>query len=182
MLIEELHPCFYHIKDIFTKQRLTELQSLFWDKHTWDELYDGHNNLRHEKYCSLNLTELNEIKTFIENKLQTEIYANTAQLWFDYPGYVNHLHKDRSPNLSVNVQIYLIDSDNKEQGTYLLDTFVKPNGQKIHKWHGIDYVANTGYIMFDPTKYKHGMKNPVKDHRMSLYQSYRTTQEPVDFW
>jgi len=32
------------------------------------------------------------------------------------------------------------------------------------------------------TKYKHGMKNPVKDHRMSLYQSYRTTQEPVDFW
>jgi hypothetical protein len=36
--------------------------------------------------------------------------------------------------------------------------------------------------MFNPTQNKHGMRSPVIDKRMSLYQSFRITETPSPIW
>ena len=163
---------------MFTEQQLTELRSLFWDKHTWRELDDG-DSIRHEKNLNYPIDGLEEIQNFIEDKLKKPVYANWPQLWFDYPGYINRLHKDMSPNVHVNLQIYLVDSNNKQQGTYFVDDVTNEEKSNIY---GIDYAVNTGYLMFVPTRYSHGMQHPVIDHRMSLYQSYRITEHAISEW
>ena len=179
MFIDQLHPSFYHIKDVFSEQQLTELRSLYWDKHTWRQLYDDWKNSRHEKSLEYHIDGLEEIQNFIEDRLKGPVYANWPQLWFDYPGYINRLHKDMSPNIHVNAQIYLIDSKNKQQGTYFIDDVTERGKRSIY---GIDYAVNTGYIMFGPTQFLHGMKYPVTDHRMSLYQSYRLNSIATNEW
>jgi hypothetical protein len=49
-------------------------------------------------------------------------------------------------------------------------------------WYSVPYVSNHGYLMFNPTQNKHGMRSPVIDKRMSLYQSFRITETPSPIW
>jgi len=170
VFIDQLHPSFYHIKDVFTDQQLTELRSLFWDKHTWQELTDEWDNIRHKKTLNFEVDGLEEIQNFIEGRLQKPVYPNSPQLWFDYPSYIDRLHTSTDPNVHVSAKIYLIHSSNTQQGTYFIDDIT--DHEKRNLYH-IDYVVNTGYVMFGPTQFSHGMRHPVTDHRMSLYQSYR---------
>jgi len=190
MQLEEIVPdLFYRVTDVFDKSTLTLLQAQYWNKHTWRELYQENGILRHESHCDLELSSLLEIQKWIENKLSIQVYPNSTQLWYDYPDYINHMHVDGSPNLYVNCQIYLIDSENKDQGTHfrvseplLFNGKPREDGLMEHTWYSVPYEVNTGYIMFKPTEYTHGTKYPVTDQRMSLYQSYRITKEPSPIW
>jgi len=117
--------------------------------------------------------QLHPIINFAETVVGKTLYQNSPQLWNDTPGYMNEIHKDISPNLVVNCQIYLSDSTDDRVGTC---SFVN------NIWHSIPYKMNYGYIMIHPTQTLHGMRYPVADQRKSLYQSFRTTKVANSIW
>ncbi len=71
------------------------------------------------------------------------------------------------------------------------DAFDKATIKKLRKYFkhrdcwqqlGQGTTKNGGYLMFNPTQHEHGMRSPVTNRRMSIYQSYRITEEPSPIW
>jgi len=180
-VITEICKDFYQIDNVFELEFLSDLVQKFDHYKRWDQLTGTDENgvIRYQHGLNLNdqvsrgiLEGLIPVTGFIIEQTQSRIWQNTPQLWADTPGYLNALHKDFSPNLSINVQVYLSDG-NSNQGTWT---------QIDDEWYGINYCKNSGYIMFNPTNMVHGMRYPVIDRRMSLYQSFRTTSTASDIW
>jgi hypothetical protein len=173
---------FVQITDAFTPAMLSRLRDEFATTDHWEKLEntDTDNHIRLQLGIQLNSAlsqainhALSPAVNFAKEKLSFTLYQNSPQLWQDSPGYLNLPHQDVSPNLTVNIQIYLSDSIVDNIGTWCLDQGA---------WHGVPYQCNTGYIMFNPTQLEHGMKHPVVDQRRSLYQSYRATEIASNIW
>jgi YesN/AraC family two-component response regulator len=179
MLVTKITENFYQLTDVFPEKLLTEILNRFNDKSTWAQLPDARNNLRLE--CHLHLTEdklsqkiYKALRSIIEDiELSTgKLYQNSPQLWYDPNKYISLMHKDYSPNLTVNMQIYLADG-NTNMGTHYVDN---------DKWYSVPYQRNCGYVLISPTQLTHGMKYPVTDQRLSLYQSFRSTIDCINDW
>jgi hypothetical protein len=173
---------FFRIIDAFTPGMLDRLIDEFATTDNWERLQNtdqaGHTRLQLGVQLNSPLSQainhaLHTAVELAENKLSLSLYQNSPQLWQDNPGYLNEPHRDISPNLTVNIQIYLSDSVTDEIGTWCFDQGA---------WQGVPYQCNSGYIMFNPTRLEHGMKHPVVDQRRSLYQSYRATEIASDIW
>lgn len=157
---------------MFSIKLLEELDRSFVNTDSW-RLLTGAAGYRHEQGITSTLLnkEIIPIIEFIEKTINKKIYPNATQLWYDHAGYQNGFHTDLSPNLAVNLQVYLNDSDS-DIGTSCFDD----------AWYSVPFKKNSGYILIGPTKIKHGMKSIVKDKRLSLYQSFRDTKEISDIW
>jgi len=170
MQLIKLHDDFYRIEDAFDKATIKKLRKHFKHRDCWQRLGQGATTRDEGSYPPG--LELPKIESLISEYFATPCFANATQLWYDYEGYINEVHKDLSPNLSANVQIYLCKGD-ASMGThcYIDGT-----------WRSVPYVKNDGYLMFNPTQHEHGMRSPVINRRMSIYQSYRITKEPSPIW
>jgi hypothetical protein len=173
---------FFQVIDVFNPAMLARLVDEFDATDHWEQLTatdpTGHTRLQLGIQLNSPLAHainesLRDIVKFAEDKLSTVLYQNSPQLWQDSPGYLNVPHCDFSPNLTLNLQVYLSDSVDANIGTWCVE-----NGA----WHGVPYQCNTGYILFNPTQIEHGMRYPVTDQRRSLYQSYRATEIASDIW
>jgi hypothetical protein len=173
MLITRITNNFYQISDAFDQSFLDTLNQQysgildFIDRPCGDALRREYN----VKHLSTQIkSALSSIVILAEQQIGI-LYQNTPQLWIDFPGYENSIHIDASPNLSVNIQIYLNDDDIL-MGTHCYD----------EQWFSVPFKKNCGYMLFNPTKIEHGMKYPVQTERRSLYQSYRLTKEASTIW
>ena len=173
---------FFQLVDVFESDLLQQLQAEFNQTDHWQRLIDtdpgGHIRLQLGLDGEAPLSQaikqaLTPIVTIAEHKLGFLLYQNSPQLWQDPPGYLNEPHCDFSPNLVVNIQVYLGHSVTDNIGTCCFDDGT---------WQQVPYRCNTGYMMFNPTQVQHGMQNPVVDLRRSLYQSYRATEVASDIW
>ena len=170
MQLVKLHEDFYQILDVFQKEEIQRIQDEFTHHMSWKKLEQG-NSIRQEGTAQVKIN-WGRIQEFIDEYFGIKSYTNTTQLWYDGHGYINEVHKDLSPNLSANVQVYLSEGD-ETMGTHCYIDNI---------WYNVPYKFNTGYLMFNPTKHEHGMRSPVQDYRMSLYQSFRITKEPSPIW
>jgi len=170
MQLIKLHDDLYQIKEVFTQEQMTVIQEEFVHKMCWTKLAQGE-TIREQGTAQVQI-DWEEIQDKVTDYFGTTCYPNNTQLWYDWDGYVNRLHKDSSPNLSANVQVYLSDGP-EEMGTYCYID---------NTWHMVPYKFNCGYLMFNPTEHEHGMRSPVKDYRMSLYQSFRITEKASPIW
>lgn len=166
---------FYQITNVLSDKLLLEILTEYNDTSSWIKRPDTLQNIRLE--CNLSLNNPLSRKIYQElcpivNSLEIELYQNSPQLWLDSNGYCNDVHVDSSPNLAVNVQIYLTDNEEKI-GTYCFDN---------DQWHSVPYRYNCGYVMIKPTTLLHGMKHTVKHRRLSLYQSFRSTPNAINIW
>lgn len=181
MLITPVTDRFYQISNAFSMSLLIELIREFGHSSNWDRLVDtdpeSHVRLQNNLHIDSDLSrkinkELEPAVEFIQQLTGRKLYQNSPQLWEDPIGYMNSIHCDTSPNLSVNIQVYLSDSV-ENIGTHCF---------KDDTWYSVPYRLNHGYIMIDPTELMHGMKHPVVDQRRSLYQSYRDFLEQSPQW
>jgi hypothetical protein len=173
---------FYQLKNVFSESLLKELQGKFSGSNTWPILTETSKlaNVRYQLGLSLQDTiskkikeELAPVIDFAEKEIGITLYQNSPQLWDDTVGYENQLHFDRSPNLTVNTQVYLSNSITEEIGTHCI---------QYMGWYSVPYKCNHGYIMIDPINIYHGMRSPVPDRRHSLYQSFRSTETFIENW
>jgi len=173
---------FFQLVDVFTPAMLTRLVDEFTNTDHWERLTatdpSGHTRLQLGIQLNTPLAHainqaLNYAVSFAENKLSRVLYQNSPQLWQDGPGYLNVPHCDFSPNLTVNIQVYLSNSVDTDIGTWCVEN---------DSWYGVPYQCNTGYLLFNPTQIEHGMRYPVADQRSSLYQSYRATEIASEIW
>jgi hypothetical protein len=181
MLIKQVTDGFYQISDVLSDSLLRDLIKEFSYSYQWSRLDatdpDSRIRLQNSLHIDSELSqkikkELEPIVEFTQAMTGRTLYQNSPQLWEDGPGYINVIHYDTSPNLSVNIQIYLSNSV-ENIGTHCF---------KDDIWYSVPYKLNHGYIMIDPTTLLHGTKYPVIDQRRSLYQSYRTTPNQSDIW
>ena len=170
MQLIKIHDDFYRIEDAFDKDTIKELRKHFKQRDGWRQLGQGAEN-RDEGHYKKGL-QLPLIEEKIQKYFDTPCFANATQLWYDFEGYINEVHTDLSPNLSANLQIYLCKGD-ESMGTHCYI-----DGE----WRNVPYVKNSGYLMFNPTQHEHGMRSPVINRRMSIYQSYRITETPSPIW
>ena len=170
MQLTKLHEDFYQIDNMFTQEQIDTIQEEFVHKQCWKKLSQG-NSIREEGTTNL-VEDWEEIHDKVNEYFATTCYPNPTQLWYDWDGYINEVHKDLSPNLSANLQIYL------SGGAWQMGTYCNIDGT----WYNVPYKFNCGYLMFNPTIHEHGMKNPVIEQRMSMYQSFRVTEEPSPIW
>ena len=182
MQLTPVAPGFYQIQNVLNQQLLDRLLQEFDDVAHWQVLRDTDKNatVRYQLGLQLNsgLAEqicqaLLPVQVFAENAMHHELYQNSPQLWEDTVGYINEPHCDFSPNLAVNVQVYLSHSQAQNTGTGCWHNGV---------WYQVPYQHNSGYLMLNPTQLRHGMQHPVIDQRRSLYQSYRATVEASPVW
>jgi len=177
MQLTKIHKDFYFIEDVFTDETLNFLAIQCIAQKNGKILEQG-DTIRNE--CGINsraqtmvMESLREPQQLIEEYFNKSAYGNSTQLWHDESGYINGLHKDHSPNLQANVQVYLNDG-NKNMGTYIIVEEILE--------YSVPYKKNCGYLMFNPTSNLHGTKYPVEGKRLSLYQSYRLTEQPSPIW
>jgi hypothetical protein len=181
VLIKQVTDGFYQLSTVLSDNLLKDLIREFSHAYKWDRLDSTDPDARIRLQNSLHIDselsqkikkELEPIVEFTQTITQRTLYQNSPQLWEDSPGYINVIHYDTSPNLSVNIQIYLSDSV-ENIGTHCF---------KDDTWYSVPYKLNCGYVMIDPTTLLHGTKYPVVDQRRSLYQSYRATPNQSDVW
>ena len=172
MMISKVSTNFYRLDDVFSDELLTEIDSKFANVIDW-QTREGAFGIRRESCIEspkLN-EEITPIVNFIEQVIDKKVYSNGSVLWYDYLGYQNGMHTDLSPNLAVNLQVYLNDgSDN--MGTSCFD----------EEWHSVPFKKNCGYVLIGPTKIKHGMRYAAEEDRLSLYQSFRDTLKESNIW
>ncbi len=178
MNCQQISTNFYKLEHVFSTNLVEEILENFKDTSHWRTRPDANNINRLE----LNLNIDNKLTRKISFELYSviqlaevvmgKLYPNSPQLWFDHDGYTSELHKDLSPNLAMNIQVYLEDGI-ENMGTGCFDN---------NHWYQVPYKKNFGYMLLYPTKIIHGMNSPVVDSRISVYQSYRSTLKPVDIW
>ena len=187
---------FYRLDNVFSDELLSEILSIYnRDKSSWLEQYDGRatdNALRlqfqptaseedtilYNTISSKIHAELQPVIELAESVTGQKLYQNNPQFWHDHEGYINTIHAgDVSPNHFVNVQVYLNDG-NENMGTYCYDKLEAG----VNAWHTVPFRKNCGYMMLYPTRTPHGMKHRVVGNRLSVYQGFRSTEQPVEIW
>lgn len=167
MKTEQLSPNGFIVTDVFDSKFLDKLVNFcdtFTPTHEWPagdspELPEPLPTAHREVY-TLNRTEslYKEIKETLSIKGTINI-----ELWRDYPGYRNLLHKDFEDIRDVMI-IYLDGTDTDDMGTcfYEPDQYVIP------------YTKNTGMLLFNSDKITHGMIGEVTgiDYRKCLYVNW----------
>ena len=177
MIYQKITDNFYRLENVLSDELQIEILEQFNDTSSWDSLPDANNINRLELHLHTNsmiaekiFKTLKHITTIAE-EVVGKLYPNSPQLWLDHAGYMSRMHKDFSPNIKVNIQVYL-DNGAENMGTACFDT----------QWLRVPYKKNTGYMLICPTEITHGMYMPVIDKRLSLYQSYRSTINALDLW
>ena len=177
MIYQKITDNFYKLENVLSDKLQIEILEHFEDTSRWDSLPDAAGINRSELHLHTNSMLAEKIfKTLnhaviVAEEIAGNLYPNSPQLWLDPAGYMSRMHKDFSPNIKVNIQIYL-DHGSENMGTACFDK----------KWHRVPYKKNTGYMLMCPTEITHGMYMPVIDKRLSLYQSYRSTINALDSW
>lgn len=181
MLVTQITDNFYQLTDVFDTKLLNTLVDIYSQRNsTWANIADAGTDILRQQY-SLNVNDspgtdiYQQLKPIISQAEERvgQLYQNGPQLWYDGKGYINTVHDgDVSPNHCVNVQVYLNDGDTS-MGTWAFDN---------NEWHQAMYAKNSGYMLIGPTRIPHGMKSPVVNERMSLYQGFRNTLIPSDIW
>lgn len=196
MVITQITERFFKLDNVFSNDLLAWVLSIYdRDQTNWIKQYDGksiNNALRLQFDPSISKADTaiyDELVERIHKELQPVIelaeqvtghtlYQNNPQLWHDHKGYINTIHAgDVSPNHFVNVQVYLNDG-NENMGTYIYDKLESG----ANAWHTIPYKCNHGYMLLYPTRTPHGMKHRVVGDRLSVYQGFRNTIDPVEIW
>tara|TARA_B110000977_G_scaffold195221_1_gene273270 strand:+ start:656 stop:1186 length:531 start_codon:yes stop_codon:yes gene_type:complete len=176
MNIIKLTDNFYHLVDVFDDTLLQKIHTCFQDKTRFSKLFQG-------DYYRLESGDFDQaVRTAILEHLQPaqqfaesilgKLYTNNTQLWEDFDGYVNAMHKDASVNLTANIQVYVLPGD-ESMGTSIIENEIVTS---------VPYKYNCGYLLLQPTKIEHGMTSAVVDRRMSVYQSYRSTLDVINEW
>ena len=107
MNIIKLTDNFYHLVDVFDDTLLQKIHTCFQDKTRFSKLFQG-------DYYRLESGDFDQaVRTAILEHLQPaqqfaesilgKLYTNNTQLWEDFDGYVNAMHKDASVNLTANI-------------------------------------------------------------------------------
>ena len=102
------------------------------------------------------------IKDALENKFNTGLTFDSADIWIDDRGYMLGPHTDDS-RIKLALQIYL--SDNNE-GTSLYD-----KSGKIR--YTFPFKFNCGYALYNGVYSHHGVEKIDNDGRTSLYVRYQ---------
>ncbi len=102
------------------------------------------------------------IKGALENKFNTRLTFDSADIWIDDRGYFLGPHTDDS-RIKLALQIYL--SDNNE-GTSLYD-----NTGNIR--YTFPFKFNSGYALYNGVYSHHGVEKIDNDGRTSLYVRYQ---------
>jgi hypothetical protein len=187
---------FYRLDNVFSDELLDKILSVYnRDQSAWIKQYDGKavdNALRLQFNPNISTEDTliyDDLVECIHNELQPVIklaesvtgqalYQNNPQIWHDHEGYINTIHAgDVSPNHFVNVQVYL-NNGNENMGTYCYDR----SEAGVNAWHTVPFRKNCGYMMLYPTRTPHGMKHRVVGNRLSVYQGFRSTEQPVEIW
>lgn len=196
MLITQITERFFKLDNIFSNSLLARVLSVYdRDQSTWLKQYDGKavdNALRlqfdpdvsesdtliYDELVERIHAELQPVIKLAESVTGQKLYQNNPQLWHDYEGYINTIHAgDVSPNHFVNVQVYLNDG-NENMSTYCYDKLESG----VNAWHTVPFKSNHGYMLLYPTRTPHGMKHRVVGNRLSVYQGFRNTKDPVEVW
>ena len=115
------------------------------------------------------------VEEIVQRIVQRPIWWNGAgQLFEDPPGWIIEEHRDTSPNMCVNFQVYLTG------GVPTLGTVARINGAQVLA----EYAPGSGYVLVDPHKISHGMIKPVPPGhvRWSYYASWRFTEQAEEIW
>jgi len=176
MQIVKITEDFYQLIDVFSNDTLQLIHTKFQDKSKFLKLWQS-DHYRLEGALgniagAIVKKELLQAKTLAETIVSNTLYENETQMWEDFEGYVNAPHKDASKNLTANIQVYVLPGD-ESMGTAIIENGIATS---------VPYKYNCGYMLIHPTEIEHGMTAPVKDRRMSVYQSYRNTINGVSEW
>lgn len=178
MQITKITENFYQVIDVFSNTTLQQIHddysknSKFTKQRGQSKCYRLELAQLDPQTQQLIAHELSEARQFAETVLGIKLYENGILIWEDFDGYLNSPHKDSSINLTVNIQVYILPGD-KSMGTAIIE-----NGTTT----SVPYEYNCGYLLIGPTKIEHGMTSPVIDRRMSVYQSYRSTEQATNDW
>ena len=176
MQITKLTNDFYQLTNVFDSELLQKIHTCFLNKSKFLKLWQG-DFYRLECGDFDETTRLEIIQQLLTAQQQAEIilgnlYYNSTQLWEDSDGYLNTTHKDSSVNLVANIQVYVLPGD-ESMGTSIIENEITTS---------VPYKYNCGYMLLNPTNIEHGMLSAVIDRRMSVYQSYRSTQRTINEW
>ena len=147
----------YAVTDVFDDATLSELIEIT-DSFTPDKIRP---EVRHIKFLSdekiINLLH-DSFKDLVKNTR-----PGVIELWRDYPGYTNGYHVD-DPMLNHVLIVYLDGHDQIEMGTGYIED----------KEYKINYKKNTGLLLLNSDKIKHGMIGSVQgiEYRKVLYANW----------
>ena len=157
MKLAQLSTNGYAVTDVFDDVTLSELIEIT-DSFTPDKIRP---EVRHIKFLSdkkiINLLH-NSFKDLVKNTRPSVI-----ELWRDYPGYTNGYHVD-DPMLNHVLIVYLDGHDQIEMGTGYIED----------KEYKVNYKKNTGLLLLNSDKIKHGMIGSVQgiEYRKVLYANW----------
>jgi len=157
MKIDQLSTNGYTVTDVFDDVTLSELIEIT-DSFTPDKIRP---EVRHVKFLSdkkiINLLH-DSFKDLVKNT-----QPGVIELWRDYPGYTNGYHVD-DPMLNHVLIVYLDGHDQIEMGTGYIED----------KEYKVNYKKNTGLLLLNSDKIKHGMIGSVQgiEYRKVLYANW----------
>ena len=110
------------------------------------------------------------VKYNVEHLLPTEAIQAGLEVWRDYPGYQQGLHRDQAPVNTVFVAYFgtSVDHSSNDMGTVWIDG---------GKEYSIPYKANTGLLLKNSNNILHGMQGTVNniDYRRAVYINWILT-------
>jgi hypothetical protein len=157
MKLAQLSTNGYAVTDVFDDDTLAELIEIT-DSFIPDKIRP---EVRHVKFLSDK-----KIIELIQNSFN-DLVKNTnfgvIELWRDYPGYTNAYHIDDSMLTHVLI-VYLDGHDQIEMGTGYIED----------KEYKVNYKKNTGLLLLNSDKIRHGMIGSVQgiDYRKVLYANW----------
>jgi hypothetical protein len=157
MKINQLSTNGYTVSDVFDNDTLNELIKIT-DSFIPDKIRP---EVRHVKFLSDK-----KITDAIQDKfkdLVKDTHFGIIELWRDYPGYTNMYHLD-DPMLNHVLIVYLDGHGQKEMGTVYIED----------KEYTVNYKKNTGLLLLNSDKIKHGMVGSVQntEYRKVLYANW----------
>ena len=98
----------------------------------------------------------------LENKFNTELQFNSADIWIDNKGYKLAPHTDDG-RIKLSLQVYL---SNNNEGTSLYD-------KDGNMQYTFPFKFNSGYALYNGVYSHHGVEEVENDGRLSLYVRYQ---------
>jgi len=97
----------------------------------------------------------------LENKFNTELQFDSADIWIDNKGYKLAPHTDDG-RIKLSLQVYL---SNNNEGTSLYD-------KDGNVQYTFPFKFNSGYALYNGVYSHHGVEEVENDGRLSLYVRY----------
>jgi len=155
---QHLHPDLWRIQNLLSNDELREILNRISHETLWEPVdLQEHANRRMLTWQTDGLCDWLFCKLAELNFSRFGLLLRTVTIWKDYDGYFIKDHYDNNKIVAA-MQIYLSDSF-PGLGTWFANDLEIP------------MVQNTGYLMHNRNKLKHGMKNPVASGytRLSFY-------------